>query len=748
MDGILQGMGRRMAWWSKSPGPSSAAWRGRHWIEKAVAGIDGLLIAVDHRGRVMFLNGPAEKVTGWPLKEAHGRPLGEVFPLVEEPSGKPAEILLPGAAEPDGTDWVRRRALRTREGRSCPIEYRVAPIPGAAGQAEGFVLLAHDVNERRRVIEAMARMAAIVETSDDAIIGVALDGSITTWNAGAHRLHGYSADEVLGRSLSLISPEPSNQAGEAVRRREAGLPLLSTTIIGVTLASGQFLAAALMAWSFRFWDRRHRDRIHSTRRALLPAMAQHRRFARLWTDRAESEVTLDQLKPGDLIVIAAGEAVPADGRIVRGSALIDERPIRGGDGSTLKREGDRAFAGTRLGSGELRVEVEAIGGSTRAAALARAIHSGTGHDPSPFAVTVEGEAFARRAVLPTLATAGLGLLALDLTAAAAVLRPDYATGPGLGVSLETLLDSSLRAREGILIRDPSAIRRLAEADLLFFDDHPDLGRRELVVAAIEADPDESLVLQLAEAALRGLDDERARALREAREARSPIPIEAKPESDANAITLRHQSRIATIADDAGSPDSGLEGASPIVISADGRTIGRIAFARGDSPRAARAIRAIRGSDPWAVGLMSVRPDSEAFALADSLGIEHFWSGLGSEAKLDLLRTLRERGIRVACVGDCEREPAVAREAHVAISLNRVGVVLVTLGAVGLVVPGPIPPGTPFLVVGAVFLCPKLVKPLGGRIRKRFPTVYNAFDDQVMRFRSDLERRYPGSIKAG
>jgi len=76
----------------------------------------------------------------------------------------------------------------------------------------------------------------------------------------------------------------------------------------------------------------------------------------------------------------------------------------------------------------------------------------------------------------------------------------------------------------------------------------------------------------------------------------------------------------------------------------------------------------------------------------------------------------------------------------------VGVVLITLGAAGLVIPGPIPPGTPFLVVGAVFLCPKLARPLGGRLRRRFPTFYNALDDQVTRFRSDLERRYPGSTR--
>ena len=76
----------------------------------------------------------------------------------------------------------------------------------------------------------------------------------------------------------------------------------------------------------------------------------------------------------------------------------------------------------------------------------------------------------------------------------------------------------------------------------------------------------------------------------------------------------------------------------------------------------------------------------------------------------------------------------------------VGVVLVTLGTVGLVIPGPVPPGTPFIVFGAVFLCPKLVRPLNGRFRKRFPAIFDTFDGQVTRFRGDLERRYPGSTR--
>lgn len=78
----------------------------------------------------------------------------------------------------------------------------------------------------------------------------------------------------------------------------------------------------------------------------------------------------------------------------------------------------------------------------------------------------------------------------------------------------------------------------------------------------------------------------------------------------------------------------------------------------------------------------------------------------------------------------------------------VGLVLLSIGAVGIAIPGPVPPGTPFLLAGAVFACPSLARRFSGRFRARFPALYDGFHDQVRRFQSDLERRYPGSTRPG
>src|SRR3989475_6344318 len=68
------------------------------------------------------------------------------------------------------------------------------------------LLLAANVKAHARTEAALARVAAIVESSDDAIIGKTLDGMIASWNAGAERLYGYAAREVVGRPISIVIP--------------------------------------------------------------------------------------------------------------------------------------------------------------------------------------------------------------------------------------------------------------------------------------------------------------------------------------------------------------------------------------------------------------------------------------------------------------------------------------------------------------------------------------------------------------
>ena len=107
---------------------------------------------------------------------------------------------------------------------------------------------------------------------------------------------------------------------------------------------------------------------------------------------------------------------------------------------------------------------------------------------------------------------------------------------------------------------------------------------------------------------------------------------------------------------------------PLDLTADGRPLGRISFRPSIRPLASEAVRGLRAGGPLAIGLLSDRPDDVVGALATTLGLDFHRGGLSSAAKADLIRSCRDRGLKVAYVGDGRLEPRAAREAHVAISL--------------------------------------------------------------------------------
>ena len=168
-------------------------------------------------------------------------------------------------------------------------------------------------------------------------------------------------------------------AGRQLLRGQLGLPVLYTSIVAATLASGQFIASAAMSWMLTFWDRRYHNDLASARRRLLGQIIHQPCYVRLATPKADSidvEVPIEDLKPNDVIVVSAGEQIPADGRILHGRGLVDERMIKGIEGLSRKQPDDEVFAGSTIRLGELHIEVLRHGSETWVATLARFILAG------------------------------------------------------------------------------------------------------------------------------------------------------------------------------------------------------------------------------------------------------------------------------------------------------------------------------------------------------------------------------------
>src|SRR5262249_10687308 len=148
------------------------------------------------------------------------REIREIFRILEESRREEVEspvirVLLEGIV----VGLANHTILISRDGAERPIADSGAPIRDDTGNVSGVVLVFRDITENGDAERDMHRLAATVSSSEDAIVGETLDGTITAWNAAAERLFGYSAEEVIGRSIDILEPPTPEEAAAAMLLR-------------------------------------------------------------------------------------------------------------------------------------------------------------------------------------------------------------------------------------------------------------------------------------------------------------------------------------------------------------------------------------------------------------------------------------------------------------------------------------------------------------------------------------------------
>jgi PAS domain S-box-containing protein len=244
----------------------------REALQITLSSIGDAVITTDIQGRVTYLNPVAESLTGWTYEQALDRPLDIVFRIVNEQTRQVVASPVARALR-DGTvvGLANHTVLIRKDGTETSIDDSAAPIRDERGQVSGCVLIFRDTSERRSLERTAASrllsaqlLAAIVESSDDAIISKSLDGIIQTWNAAAERLFGHTAGEAVGRHISLIIPAErmaeedriieSLRAGQRVEhfqterlRGDGTLVTVSLTISPVRDEAGNIIGASKIA---------------------------------------------------------------------------------------------------------------------------------------------------------------------------------------------------------------------------------------------------------------------------------------------------------------------------------------------------------------------------------------------------------------------------------------------------------------------------------------------------------------------
>ena len=196
-------------------------------LRVTLASIGDGVITTDATGLVAFMNTVAEVLTGWKEPEARSQPLSAVFRIVNERTRAPVENPCARVLE-TGTivGLANHTILISRDGKEVPIDDSAAPIADESGRVHGVVLVFRDATKERAATEALQRLAAIVEHSHDAIIGKTLDGTITSWNAAAKDLYGFTAEEAIGQHVSImVPPDRMDELAQIMNRLKSGRPV-------------------------------------------------------------------------------------------------------------------------------------------------------------------------------------------------------------------------------------------------------------------------------------------------------------------------------------------------------------------------------------------------------------------------------------------------------------------------------------------------------------------------------------------
>jgi Cu2+-exporting ATPase len=500
---------------------------------------------------------------------------------------------------------------------------------------------------------------------------------------------------VLGSVIFFWGGWPFLAGGVAeLRRRQPGMMLLIA--MAITVAYVASLATSLGWFDLEFWwelaalisimllghwlEMKALGQAQSALQALaelLPDEAE-----RVGPDGRTETVTLDSLRPGDVVLVRPGARVPADGVVIDGDAELDESMVTGESRPVPKTVGDPVVAGTVAVDSAIRVEVTAVGDDTALAGIQRLVAEAQ-------ASKSRAQALADRfAALLFYVAAGAGLVtfvawalsgdvneAVVRTVTVLVIACPHALG--LAIPLVISLSSALAAQSGILIRNRLALERMRTIDAVLFDKTGTLTKGAHVVSGVVGlGVDDDEVLQLAAAVEADSEHPLAKAIVAAAgptrqlvgaanfRAITGRGVEARVNGDTYAVggpaLLRERGAAAPDALRPRLAEWEQRGASILYLLHDGEVVGALALEDEVRPEAKEAIAELRR-----LGKRVIMITGDAHQVAESvgraLGVDEVLAEVLPEDKDAEVAALQARGLSVAMVGDGVNDaPALAR----------------------------------------------------------------------------------------
>jgi heavy metal translocating P-type ATPase len=478
------------------------------------------------------------------------------------------------------------------------------------------------------------------------------------------------------------------RAFEAIAQRgKLNVDVLDAAATTVLVAQGQVTTAAAMVWLVALGDFIRDITVQQSRRAIEGLLDGKIQSAWVLRDGKKIRLSVEEVQPGDQVVVYPGELIPVDGTVLSGKAHVDQKILSGESLPVEKGEGDQVYAATVVRDGKLYLQAAKVGQETLAAKVVQLVRDAPVRETR---VQNYAEQFADRMVPWSFLGAGASLMfSRSASVAASLLIVDYGTGIRVAAPTTVLSSMTKAARQGILIKGGRYLEQLAEMDAVVFDKTGTLtlGAPEVVefVHYAHGDLSPNMILQLAAAAQQRLTHPVAEAIVRAARCRE-LEI---PERDGSEYLISQgveaivDGRMVLVGSRRFMSAKGVAvllaredlrrieeaAAAPIFVAVDGRLCALFVLADPLRPEAAAVVQALRSRGIEEIIMLTGDHSVVARGVAGSLGIARYVAEALPEHKAELVRTLQARGHTVAVVGDGINDSPALAQADVGISVH-------------------------------------------------------------------------------
>ena len=400
------------------------------------------------------------------------------------------------------------------------------------------------------------------------------------------------------------------------------------------------------------------------------------------------QVSSEELKIGDIVVIGAGETILIDGHIIKGEALVNQISMTGEATPTYKGRGDRVLSGTIVQEGNIRVWAESVGGDTAMARIKNYIEETL--------VQKSAKELSASKMADSLVPITLGLsifsylFTRDLMRAASVLQADYSCALKLTTPVAFKSAISSAGKEGIIIKGAKSLESLQMSEVFIFDKTGTLTKGDLEVLEVYSfskEWNEDLILNLAASIEEHYFHPVAQAVVKAAKEKEFVhfhhdevtfivahgvksEINGKSvvigsrhflEDDEGISFVQHQNEIQKIL---------KRGETPLFIGYDSKLLGVILLKDILRENSKRALERLRQSGVKEIIMLTGDTKQKAAQIAKELGINRYYAELWPTKKAEILEQIMQEGKTVAFVGDGINDAPALIKADTGIGMHK------------------------------------------------------------------------------